>query len=63
VRFMKATLMVQEVLKDDDWLKQLTTEDRGMTPLFYGHVEPYGTLKLDMTQRLVTALWILFSDK
>jgi hypothetical protein len=50
------TLMVQDVLKDDDWLKQLTTEDyRGMTPLFYGHVEPYGTLKLDMTQRLVLA--------
>lgn len=48
------TLVVQAVLKDDDWLKRLTTEDyRGLTPLFYGHVEPYGTLKLDMTQRLV----------
>lgn len=47
------TLMVQDVLKDDDWLKRLTTEDyRGLTPLFYGHVEPYGTLMLDMTQRL-----------
>ena len=47
------TLMFQDVLKDDDWLKRLTTEDyRGMTPLFYGHVEPYGTLKVDMTQRL-----------
>jgi TnpA family transposase len=47
------TLMIQDVLKDDDWLKRLTTEDyRGLTPLFYGHVEPYGTLKLDMTQRL-----------
>jgi TnpA family transposase len=47
------TLMVQDVLKDDNWLKRLTTEDyRGLTPLFYGHVEPYGTLKLDMTQRL-----------
>jgi len=47
------TLMVQDVLKDDDLLKRLITEDyRGLTPLFYGHVEPYGTLKLDMTQRL-----------
>jgi hypothetical protein len=47
------TLMVQDLLKDDDWLKRLTPEDyRGLTPLFYGHVEPYGTLKLDMTQRL-----------
>ena len=47
------TLMVQDMLKDDDWLKRLTTEDyRGLIPLFYSHVEPYGTLKLDMTQRL-----------
>lgn len=46
-------LMIQDVLKDDYRLKQLTTEDyRGLTPLFYGYVEPYGTLKLDMTQRL-----------
>ncbi len=50
------TLMVQEVLKDDTWLKRLTIEDyRGLTPLFYGHIEPYGTLKLDMTQRLTLA--------
>jgi TnpA family transposase len=44
------THMVQDVLKDDDWLKRLTTEDyRGLTPLFYGHVDPYGTLKLELT--------------
>ena len=50
------TLMVQEVLKDDKWLKRLTAEDyRGLTPLFYGHVEPYGTLTLDMTRRLALA--------
>jgi TnpA family transposase len=50
------TLMVQDVLKDDKWLKRLTKEDyRGLTPLFYGHVEPYGTLRLDMTQRLALA--------
>ena len=50
------TLMVQDVLKDDKWLKRLTAEDyRGLTPLFYGHVEPYGTLRLDMTQRLALA--------
>jgi hypothetical protein len=31
----------------------LTAEDyRGLIPFFYGHVEPYGTLKLDMIQRL-----------
>jgi len=50
------TLMVQDVLKDDKWLKRLTAEDyRGLTPLFYGHVEPYGTLRLDLTQRLALA--------
>ncbi len=47
------TIMVQDVFKDDDWLKRLITEDsRGLIPLFYDHVEPYGTSKLDMTQRL-----------
>ncbi len=50
------TLMVQEVLKEDAWLKRLTAEDyRGLTPLFYSHVEPYGRLTLDMTQRLALA--------
>jgi len=48
--------MVQDVLKDDTWLKRLTAEDyRGLTPLFYGHVEPYGTLRLDMKERLALA--------
>ena len=50
------TLMVQDVLKDDTWMKRLTKEDyRGLTPLFYGHVEPYGMLQLDMTRRLALA--------
>jgi len=36
--------------------ERLTTEDyRGLTPLFYGHVEPYGKLTLDMTKRLALA--------
>lgn len=50
------TLMVQDVLKDEVWLKRLTKEDyRSLTPLFYGHVEPYGTIQLDMTRRLSLA--------
>jgi TnpA family transposase len=50
------TLMVQDVLKEETWLKRLTAEDyRGLTPLFYGHVEPYGALTLDMTGRLALA--------
>ena len=28
---------------------------RGLTPLFYAHVEPYGTLRLDMEKRLALA--------
>lgn len=50
------TLMIQDVLAEEDWQKRLTTEDyRGLTPLFYGHVEPYGMLQLDMTKRLALA--------
>ncbi len=47
------TLMVQDVLADDDWAEQLTDADRrGLTPLFWTHVAPYGEVKLDMTSRL-----------
>jgi hypothetical protein len=28
-------------------------ERRAMTPLFWGHVNPYGTFHLDMTARLL----------
>jgi hypothetical protein len=45
--------MVQEVLAEGEWMKRLTTEDyRGLTPLFYGHINPYGILRLDMTECL-----------
>ncbi|MFK4392565.1 hypothetical protein ABH916_004493 [Peribacillus frigoritolerans] len=49
------TLMVQEVLYDNKqyWLKKMIPEDfRGLTPLFYHHVNPYGTFELDMDQRI-----------
>ncbi len=47
------TLMLQEVLGKPSWEKKLTQEDyRGLTPLFYGHINPYGTIHLDMTERL-----------
>jgi hypothetical protein len=39
------TLMVQDILVDDDWATQLTDADRrGLTPLFWTHVAPYGSL-------------------
>jgi TnpA family transposase len=49
------TLMVQEVLYENTqyWLKKMTPEDfRGLSPLFYHHVNPYGTFKLNMEKRI-----------
>jgi len=47
------TLMLQDVLAEDDWTALLTPEDRrGLTPLFWQHVLPYGEVKFDMTARL-----------
>ena len=47
------TLMIQEVLSTTAWSECLTAEDmRGLTPLLYGHVNPYGRFELDMTKRL-----------
>jgi hypothetical protein len=38
---------------DPDWDGVLTAEDeRGLTPLFWSHVLPYGEVKLDMNTRL-----------
>jgi TnpA family transposase len=47
------TLMLQDVLADDEWEDLLTAPDRrGLTPLFWARVLPYGEVKLDMTSRL-----------
>lgn len=47
------TLLLQDVLAEDAWVDMLTAEDRrGLTPLFWQHVLPYGEVKLDMTARL-----------
>ena len=44
------TLMLQRVLGEPIWLERVgTNERRAMTPLFWGHVNPYGTFQLDMT--------------
>ena len=50
------TLMIQEVLGTADWSGRLTQEDaRGLTPLIYNHVNPYGRFELDMSERLPLA--------
>ena len=47
------TLMIQEVLSAPSWSGRLTEEDlRGLTPLIFGHVNPYGRFELDMDARL-----------
>ena len=46
------TLMVQDVLAEEEWAAALTDADRrGLTPLSWTHVAPYGEVKLDMTSR------------
>jgi TnpA family transposase len=47
------TLMMQRVLTEPDWAGRMTAEDRrALTPLVWGHVNPYGLLRLDMNKRL-----------
>jgi len=48
------TLMIQQILKKEEWLHRLTIEDkRAITPLFYNHINQYGIYKLDMKERLI----------
>jgi TnpA family transposase len=50
------TLMAQEVLAEAKWYNRMTEADwRGLTPLFYLHVNPYGLFELDMARRLPLA--------
>jgi hypothetical protein len=45
--------MLQDVLGDPKWEAILTAEDkRGLTPLIWLHVLPYGEVKLNMRARL-----------
>ncbi len=47
------TLMIQRVLAEPAWMGRMTPEDlRGLTPLIYAHVNPYGVFRLDMDERL-----------
>jgi TnpA family transposase len=51
------TLMIQDILAESEWAEALTDEDkRGLTPLFWMHVSPYGEIKLDMSRRLPLSL-------
>jgi TnpA family transposase len=48
------TLLVQKVLSEEEWVSRMQPEDfRGLTPLFYGHINPYGKLVLNMDERIM----------
>lgn len=50
------TLLIQNVLAEPVWQQRMTEEDwRGLTPLIYHHVNPYGRIELNMDQRLALA--------
>jgi TnpA family transposase len=47
------TLMLQRVLAELTWAARMTPADvRGLTPLVWAHISPYGAFDLDMEQRL-----------
>ena len=47
------TRMMQAVLAEPKWSVRLTPEDyRGLTPLIYGHVNPYGRFDLNLNRRI-----------
>ena len=47
------TLKIQRVLGEVEWQKRFTAEDwRGLTPLLFTHINPYGRFWLDMNTRL-----------
>ena len=47
------TLLIQQVLADPKQFQLMRREDlRAITPLIYSHVTPYGTFRLDMTERM-----------
>lgn len=45
--------MLQTVLAEPSWEGRMTAEDyRGLTPLIYAHVNPYGRFDLDLDSRI-----------
>lgn len=47
------TLMIQDIMRDPSWKIRLKKRDlAALTPLIYFHINPYGSFKLDMEDRL-----------
>ena len=50
------TLMLQQVLSGMEWHGRLTEADwRGLSPLLWQHINPYGSFLLDMSARIPLA--------
>ena len=48
------TLLIQRLLAEPRHFRQMRKEDfRALTPLIYSHVTPYGTFRLDLTERML----------
>ena len=44
--------MIQEVLSNKNLFNKMTPEDfRGLNPLFYNYINPYGSFNLNMDNR------------
>ncbi len=47
------TLMIQQILSNRHRFELLKSEDlRALTPLIWNHINPYGTFRLDLDERL-----------
>ncbi|SRR5712692_1589427 len=47
------TLLIQRVLAEPEQFQRMKKEDlRGLTPLIYSHVTPYGMFRLDLSERI-----------
>jgi TnpA family transposase len=47
------TLIIQQILSQADWKDKFTAQDyRALTPLYSGHINPYGLFPLDFNKRL-----------
>lgn len=45
--------MIQEVLSEPVWMNMMQPDDlRALTPLIWGHVNPYGIFRKDLDERL-----------
>ncbi len=57
------TLMLQFVLSHPQWSGKLTREDkRAISPLFYGHVNPYGLILIDLDKRITLEKFKVAND-